>query len=418
MLKVDQGQQAFSGPKPSDDREPDQLFFHLEIARQWDESPRTSYDEATRPGAHEASKPDEEAYWFTTFLESPVRGQKRPSEGAGLDEPPRSHPTLPLMWGLSSGDGQGAPPLRAPPLFTEARRSLGRTFEQLKANDAIERHALEQLVNQIVSNIVVLSPDTYDLRSPLFGDTLFSFVYTSFGRPNDLVDHSLNVAVLSVMVAKKLGVCEADLARVCLAALVHDVGMLLLPSATLEQPRTLSEKEWTTVKYHAELGQELVSTLGGSLKDVAVIVGQEHERADGEGYPLGLRSHQIERFAKIIGLVDVFEALTHGRPHRPALTPHQAVRKLLAELRAGFDYEVLKAFMTLITVFPLGSLVELSTGEVARVVQVNGANPLRPLVEVVCDAEGLPVPSSAVRELWSNPTVSISRCLDAFPGPC
>jgi HD-GYP domain-containing protein (c-di-GMP phosphodiesterase class II) len=357
---------------------------------------------------------EEESYWFSTFLESSVRDhevyeqekKEAPTE-EGADEEPFTR-------ALASDEDLLVTSIKSLTLFEQAGQALESTFSNLKDNRPVEHLVLEELARKIVSNVVILPPDSYDLRSPLFQDTLYYHLLKSFGKPYDFVEHSLQVAILSVVFAKESGASKDGLIRLCLAALLHEVGMLFLPTTVWDHSRSLTEREKATIRYHAEFGQELVSKLEGALPDTATTLGQEHERADGSGYPLGLKSHEIEDLAKVIGLVDVFDALTHGRPHRPPCSPHQALKIILTEMREAFDYELLKAFLNLITVFPLGSYVELTTGEAARVVWVNSRNPLRPTVEVVGDAEGRPLPEPYPLELWSEAEVSVSRCIDDF----
>ena len=365
------------------------------------------------------SDPDqEEGYWFSTRLEASVRGRalSDPTEKAAF--PKTGETATPLADALSREEYMpDLPPPDALSIYEEARRTLGAVFSSIRADEQVEPEELERLAGQIVSNILEMPPGSYDIRSPQFSNVLVSCLYDSFGTPSDLVDHCLNVAVLGVMLAQDRIAEEGKLVRLCLAAMLHDVGMLFVPSETWEHDRPLTAKELETVQHHAELGRERVSKLGGSLSELADIVGQEHERADGSGYPRGLKGPEIEELARIIGLADVFEALTHGRPHRPARTPHQAVRTILTEMREAFDEHLLRTFLNRITIYPLGSYVELSKGEVGRVVQVNEKSQMRPVLEVLRDTEGRAVDPPTIMELQGLPLVSIVRCLDGPPEP-
>lgn len=404
-------------PREEDEKAEGEGLFFLDIGRalsreeSYRRPPQTSGAEAGDPYS---SGSEEEPYWFSTFLESSVRdhevlerpGELHPLEGEGRAEP--------FAGGSAPDDDLLVTPIGARSLFEETGRALEAAFSSLKAGQPVEHAALEELAGQIVSNVVSLPADSYDLRSDLFPDTLYYRFLISYGKPYDIVEHSFQVALLSVVFARELGATNEGLARLCLAGLLHEVGMLFLPSEVWDHGRPLSKKEWATVRYHAELGRELVSKLGGSLAEAAAAVGQEHERADGSGYPLGLESPEIDGVAKVIGLVDVFDALTHGRPHRPPCTPHQALKIILTDMREAFDYDLLKAFLNLLTVFPLGSRVELTTGDKARVVRVDSRNPLRPMVEVVEDAEGRSLREPYLLELGSEAEVSVSSCLDGL----
>jgi HD-GYP domain-containing protein (c-di-GMP phosphodiesterase class II) len=226
------------------------------------------------------------------------------------------------------------------------------------------------------------------------------------------------VAILGVLLARGRIAPKQEVERFCVAALVHDVGMLFIPPEAWDHDRPLGEEERDAVRRHVEAGREYLAGLGGSLSELAPIVAQIHERVDGRGYPEGLKGDQIDGFAQIIGLADVFEALTHERPHRRAHTPHKAVRAILsADMREAFDAELLRGFLALLSVYPLGSFVELSTGAIGRVVRLNEANHLRPVVEVVRDPKGLPVHPPTILKLQNVQGTTIVRCLEGPPEP-
>lgn len=365
--------------------------------------------------SHPTSDPQDESYWFSTFLQPSLGDRTRsapPAEtvfssvsGRDTLDPEES----------SSGESLLASQFRAPSLSRQARDAVATAFAAFQSKEYIQVRPLEGVASQIVSNIALLSPNSFNLLSPVFSDSLFSRVQSSFGEPCDLVDHSIHVAIISVMLAQELKLPKEDLLGLCEAALLHDVGMLMVPPSVWDHSRPLSEEEKETVRYHTELGQDLVSMLEEPLSALAPIVGQEHERADGNGYPNGLKDEDIHHFAKIIGMADVFEALTHVRPYRPAFTLHQAVRKILTEMRSEFNHDVLRGLIGLFTIFPMGSIVELDTGEVGRVVQVNRGNQLRPTVEVLRTPEGHPPHSPSELELEKHPESAIARCLDDLP---
>jgi HD-GYP domain-containing protein (c-di-GMP phosphodiesterase class II) len=235
------------------------------------------------------------------------------------------------------------------------------------------------------------------------------------GRASDLIEHSVHVAILSVLMGREQGMSRKELADLALAALVHDVGMLFLPPGALVQKRALSAREREVVESHPELGRDALLKLGGPFREIALVAWHEHERLDGSGYPQGLRGEEIEPLARLVGLADVFEALTHSRPHRLAHSPHRALRLLLEGMREAFGQELLSSLLNLITIYPLGSYVELSTKEVARVIRVERSHPLKPLVEVVYDRLGLPIHPPRLLNLRRQSALSIVRCVAGPP---
>jgi HD-GYP domain-containing protein (c-di-GMP phosphodiesterase class II) len=371
-----------------------------------------SLADIARPAAQE-----DEDDWFALAVEASVREEALTEPTVGLAFPEVIEEPTPLADPVTLGESLPSQSTDAWSLYQQARRTVETAFARIQAGEPVDSDALGHLAGQMVSNLLGMPPSSYDLRSSGFSQLLASCLYDSFGTQSDLVGHCLNVAILGVLLARDQVAPERELERFCLAALVHDVGMLFVPSGVWEHDRPIGDEEREGVRRHAEIGRERLAGLVGSLSELAPIVGQEHERVDGSGYPKGLKGQEIHWFAQIIGLADVFEALTHDRPHRRAQSPHQAVRTILADMREAFDAELLRAFLALLTVYPLGSFVELSTGAVGRVVQVNEANHLRPVVEIVRDPKGLSVQPPTVLELQGVAGTTIVRCLEGPPEP-
>ena len=154
--------------------------------------------------------------------------------------------------------------------------------------------------------------------------------------------HSRRVARYSTMIAKKLAVPPADLAKVRLAAAVHDVGKLAVPLAILNKPGTLTEEEFGVIKLHATVGAEMVSRIGD--EELTQIVAHHHERLDGSGYPSQLSGDQIPLGARIIAVADTFDALTSTRAYRPARRHRDVFRILHEEAGIRLDPDAVEAF--------------------------------------------------------------------------
>jgi HD-GYP domain-containing protein (c-di-GMP phosphodiesterase class II) len=148
------------------------------------------------------------------------------------------------------------------------------------------------------------------------------------------------------------------------------------------KPGKLNEQEQALVRRHPIDSKQILDELGPGYSWLAEVAHQEHERCSGRGYPKALRENQINELARIIGLADVFEALMSPRPYRPRLLPHIAMRELLASERQSFPHHLMKVLVEQFSVFPLGTTVRLSTGEVGVVVRLNPRHPLRPVVKI------------------------------------
>lgn len=198
-----------------------------------------------------------------------------------------------------------------------------------------------------------------------------------------LAEHMVDVTVLAISTSTELGYDEDSLLSLALGSLLHDVGWTKLPLELFvkEEP---SEEELDAVRRHPLLGYELVAPFEEEFPWLAKVVLQEHERDDGSGYPYGLRGEDIHDFAKVVGISDTYDTLTRV----DGLHPYRAMQQLLSTRDKLFPSKLIKALLQVLSAFPLGSLVRLNTGEVARVVDVSRTHPTRPVVEILFDPQG------------------------------
>lgn len=201
------------------------------------------------------------------------------------------------------------------------------------------------------------------------------------GKTDDyLVDNALHVAVLTTRVGIGLHYRDHDLERLALSGLLHDIGMWTVPELLVAKRGVLSEEERDVIRTHPERGRRILAGQGSVFEWIADISAQEHERWDGSGYPCRLKGKQIEEAAQIIGIVDTLDAMVTTRPYRHSISPHQAMRELLLHGKTTFSLPVLKAIGDQITLYPIGTVVRLNTGETVTVTKTNSRYPLRPVV--------------------------------------
>lgn len=156
--------------------------------------------------------------------------------------------------------------------------------------------------------------------------------------------HCVHLAEMALGVGVRLGLPAADLDRLTYGGLLHDVGKITLPDAVLLKPGALDSTEFAQMKTHASVGEEVLNRID-FLQEVAPIVGQHHERFDGTGYPRGLRGEQILLEARILAVVDAFDAMTSTRPYRAALSWHEAAAEIQAGTGTQFDPEIASIFL-------------------------------------------------------------------------
>jgi HD-GYP domain-containing protein (c-di-GMP phosphodiesterase class II) len=225
--------------------------------------------------------------------------------------------------------------------------------------------------------------------------------------------HIANVTILSMELANGLGYEHKGMVEIGLAALLHDVGLLKFEDV-IEAPKALTKLEYDSIKTHPSGGLEMLEKLGDSVTPVMRdVVYQEHERLDGSGYPQGLKGSQICEQAQVVGLVDVYEALTHQRPymHKHKI---EAIKSILG-MKSAFDPKLIKVLIDRVGVFPVGVYVRLNTKEVGMVVENNMKLPFRPVVNILYDTEGRHLKEPKQLNLADNSVVFIEECTETPP---
>mgnify|MGYP001209219693 CR=1 FL=1 len=177
--------------------------------------------------------------------------------------------------------------------------------------------------------------------------TLIALTRALDARDQDTEGHSERVAALAVVVGKEMGLKEPELQSLRLAALLHDIGKIGIPDAVLHKTGALDEQDWKYIRKHPRMGYEILHNIPflGSALDAVL---HHHEKFNGEGYPDGLQGELISLPARILAVVDVYDALTSHRPYRAAYSPKKATEMLLDESGQHFDPKVAQIFIRIL----------------------------------------------------------------------
>lgn len=224
------------------------------------------------------------------------------------------------------------------------------------------------------------------LKYPGIIDPLYYFSSVPEIFKDMIVTHSLNVTIYALKLAGTIHVAREDLTKFTLAALFHDIGMYDIPPEIVNKHDLITNKEFETIKSHPRDGRSRLMEIREADQLLPAVALGHHERVDGKGYPEGSKS--LLEYVELIAMVDLFEALTHYRPQRGPVTPHEGMRMLI-QLKDGiFRPSMVKLFIKGFSLFPVYSVVRLNTGEIGQVVATNPDWPLRPIVRIFFDPNG------------------------------
>jgi HD-GYP domain-containing protein (c-di-GMP phosphodiesterase class II) len=212
-------------------------------------------------------------------------------------------------------------------------------------------------------------------------------------------DHSLASCVWAMIFGKYLGLEKSSLQVLGLGALLMDVGKTRISTDLLVKTSQISREDALLLQRHVEFGVEIARPVDGVDHRVIEIVESHHERYNGTGYPKGLKGSEIPVYGRIAGIVDSYDAMTTCRPYAAPVSTHLAMRKLNELAGVEFQVEMVEQFIQAVGIFPVGTLLELSSGEVGVVVGQNKIRRLRPQVMLLTDESKTPLQSFKVIDL-------------------
>ncbi len=289
----------------------------------------------------------------------------------------------------------------------EVRHAVSAMVDSLYRSDGFQLAALKRALQPMVQSIV-RNPDACMWLSQV--QRTESYLYK----------HALATSVWAVALGRELGMPLKQLHSLALGGLLMDVGKLKLPNSLLQKTGPLSEWELLLIHDHVGLGLEGLKDAAGVNRDVWDMVAAHHERHNGLGYPEGLREGKIPLFARIGAIADCYDAMISARPYAATLSPFDALRKLYEWRDIDFQSELIEEFIRAVGIYPVGSLVELNSGEVAVVVAEGREHRLRPWVLILLDKHKAPAAPGQALDL-SQPrctgvhqfeTLQIAACLE------
>ncbi len=264
---------------------------------------------------------------------------------------------------------------RATDACGSAIAAVNGAFDAIRADKALDSGELKLAVGNITESML-RNPDAMVLLSALQE------------RGGYQLGRALNVSIYMIAFARFLGMDAETVERAGMVGLLQDVGMLKVPQEIREKESRLSGAELELVRSHVGLTTEQLRSTPGLSPEIAEIAALHHERRDGSGYPHGKKGDALGVLGAIAGIVDVFDALTTKRQYAEPMSPSNALNLLHAQRDKTFHPGLIEQFVRCIGFFPVGSVVELNSGETGIVISQNQLKRLLPRVMVVRDAQG------------------------------
>jgi HD-GYP domain-containing protein (c-di-GMP phosphodiesterase class II) len=307
---------------------------------------------------------------------------------------PSSGPA-PAATGSSARFGPARPPASAPGEVKKSPSALSLT--EVQENKGVYRSYMTMIerMNAVflstAGGFTIESPAIDNICSQLLQgirdhrERFIGFILGGEVNGYEMAKNSINTAILSALIAQELRLPHHRIMQIVTGALLHDAGMLRLPRDILDKRGGLSEAERQRMRNHPLLTHKIVTKELSYPEEVGQIVLQHHERWDGEGYPHHIAGDNIDVGARIVSIADAFEAMVSQKPYRNSMVGYQAMKNILADNSRRFDPEILKSFILTMGVYPIGSIVRLNNGTIARVNEVRASAPLRPKIQILID---------------------------------
>lgn len=258
---------------------------------------------------------------------------------------------------------------RAATLYNTAKDIQYQAFDNMKAGKPIDTNAMKEVADGFIDS-VFRNQDALACMTRM--------------REKDayLMEHSVNVSIIMTIFAKHLGLERDIIHALATGALLHDLGKIGIPDAVLGKPSRLTDEEMDIMRSHVTLGYDVLKR-SGELDPISLeVVRDHHEKLDGTGYPNYKVADELSDYARMITIVDTYDAITADRCYQDARTPVTAFKILRAESGDSFDDELVAEFINCMGIHPVGTLVKMKSNKLAVVTKSNFVNPLCPVVNI------------------------------------
>ena len=277
--------------------------------------------------------------------------------------------------------------------YTLTEKVLHGLVQDLHSDKNLDIAEVEIVIQEVVGSMV-RNPNALMLIMQLRQQDTISYGY------------GLQTAVYLIALGRHIGLPKDFLERLGITGLLLDIGNIKLPSELLQKDDQLTLDEFEIIKSHVRLGLEILKETPDLHNDILEGIAQHHERENGSGYPAGISKGDICLFGRMAAIVNSFTALTNTCIHSKAVSAYDALKSISTKSGEYYLDSMVEQFIQTIGIFPVGSLVELSSGEVAVVISQSKVRRLKPRVLIISDSNKSPVPHPATLDLLCQPEMT------------
>jgi HD-GYP domain-containing protein (c-di-GMP phosphodiesterase class II) len=257
-------------------------------------------------------------------------------------------------------------------VYEETQSYIKTLFKDIRIGRSVKTPEVKKCV-QAITKSISRNPDAMMLMTNLKAIDEY------------LITHAINVCVLTLVFARFMGIETKEMHELGMGAMLHDVGEIRLPQEILNKPGELTPEEHATVQKHTAYGVSILSHSSGISNVVLDIVMHHHERNNRSGYPEKLSGQEISLFAKMVGIIDVYDSLTSPTPYRNHISNNEALKTMYDWRGTLFDETLIEKFIQCLGVYPIGSTLELNSGEIGIVISTSPQSRLLPTLLLVKD---------------------------------
>jgi HD-GYP domain-containing protein (c-di-GMP phosphodiesterase class II) len=261
-------------------------------------------------------------------------------------------------------------------LYFNSVKVLDNVYKTVRDNEPVDNEGVDRVIDGLI-------PAIKDRK-----DEMISFLILSGHGEAPLAESSINTTIISVFIAQTFKMTSHRINQLAFGALLHDVGMMKIPEQLLQKTDKLTDNELKVIRTHPIYSHKIITKTLRYPEEIGNIALQHHERWDGNGYPNKLKGEEINLPARIVSVADAFEAMVSVRPYRNSMIGYKAMRQLLNDNSRRFDSRVLKTFIKVMGIYPIGSIVLLNDASIGRVISTHSDAPLRPTVRLLIDSRG------------------------------